>query len=198
VRLLHDPSPSYRGKRPCPLTSTRGSGSRDGPCSQEEGPGSPGLSSSALAELACERLRLELVELGLADRTGVEELLALGDLIRAGVGRGDRADVVVRLRLRCLRPRRGALPHALAVGDQVDEDAKVGQDDDEDAPGGLRPAADVVPAEHVAEHHDEQPEPDDEREDDQHVPQEAGEVVVGENQYALLARVRGVFMTTDW
>src|ERR1700749_3174075 len=105
--------------------------------------------SQALRRREC--VRLELVELRLRDRPGVEELLAPGDLVGGGAGRGDRAYIGVPLRLLRLRPRLGPLAHALTLGDQVDEDAEEREDDHEQRPARLGPAADVMPAEQVAE-----------------------------------------------
>src|SRR5262245_49632060 len=83
---------------------------------KRKSPGLPGLFSFA-GSLRAEGLGLELVELRLRDRAGIEELLALGDLVRAGVGRGYGAHVVVHLRLLGLRPLRCPLAHAVPVDD---------------------------------------------------------------------------------
>ena len=52
---------------------------------------------------------------------------------------------VVLLRLDLLHLRLAAVGHAIVLRDQVDEDAEVRQEDDEDDPDRLHPAADVAP-----------------------------------------------------
>ena len=88
---------------------------------------------------------LDLVELRLRDRAAVEHLLGFGDLLgRVRLG-GDRLDVLVELclvRRRCCLTARSAI--LFMLGDQVDEDAEVGQDDDEDDPQDLGEPRSVV------------------------------------------------------
>src|SRR4029079_1632348 len=82
------------------------------------------------AEVSCrsvtsgggERLRLDLVELRLGDRTRVEQCLRRGDLIRRARSRGasgDRLDVLGLLLLPLPLLVEGALRHAVAAGDQI-------------------------------------------------------------------------------
>src|SRR5262249_17955395 len=66
----------------------------------------------------------------------------------------------------------GALLHRVAARDEVDQHAEVRQDDHEDAPQRLAPSAEVVAAEDVAEHDDQQPDPDEEAEEPQHRPED--------------------------
>jgi hypothetical protein len=70
------------------------------------------------------------------------------------------------------RPFDAALSHALALSDQVDENAKERQDDHEDEPEHLRSAPDVVPAEDVPEHPEQQHEPGHPNEDDEDRPED--------------------------
>jgi hypothetical protein len=65
----------------------------------------------------------------------------------------------------------GVLVHLAAPGDQVDEHAQVGQEDDEDAPDRLGPSPQVMAAEDVAEDDDQQPDPDEEQEEPEERPE---------------------------
>src|SRR6188768_1190266 len=103
-----------------------------------------------------ECLRLELVELRLGDGSAVQQRLRARDRLR-GIRAGYLADVRVGVGLCGLRPRLAALAHALTVGDQVHEDSEVREEDHEDRPARLRPAAEVVTGKQVAEYHEEKP-----------------------------------------
>src|SRR5690349_17150660 len=100
-----------------------------------------------------EGLGLELFELGLADRARVQELLRRGDLVsRCGSLRAcDRLDVLRLLLPELLLVLHGALGHAAATGDQVDQHAEAGKDDDEQDPQRLRAPTQVTAAEQIAE-----------------------------------------------
>src|SRR5206468_4231132 len=63
------------------------------------------------------------------------------------------------------------------LGDEIDEDPEERQDDHEERPTGLRPAADVVTAEQVAEHGKEEPEEQNPGEEDNHRPHHLAECV---------------------
>src|SRR5918995_7513985 len=130
-----------------------------------------------------ERHPLDPLELGLVDGATVEKLLRLGDLVaRPFLGR-DVAHVL--LELTAPRPcvGRAALGHLLALRDHVDEDPEKGQHDYEQRPRGLPPARDVVAAEEVREHRDQEPEPDHPSEEDEHGPDDVEQRVVGCNDH---------------
>jgi hypothetical protein len=91
--------------------------------------------------------------------------------LRGGAAR-DLLDVVVELLLRLLHLLGVALSHAVAIDDQVDQDADEARCEQQDDPEDLLAAADVVATEQVAEDRDQQPEPDDEAEDEQHRPEQ--------------------------
>src|SRR5712691_7752893 len=126
-----------------------------------------------LRDLGGERLRLDRVELGLADRARVEEALRLLDLASRAATSRDGLHVLVHLRLLSLCLFYAPLGHPLVLHDQVDEDADERDDDDEDDPEHLREARGVVAAEDVREDGDQEPEPDHPREEDEHVQEEA-------------------------
>src|SRR5215212_1021739 len=104
--------------------------------------------------VSCESLRLQLVELGLADRSRVEKLFGRRDLIgaRAATARGgDRPHILILLSPHLLLLGHGALRHAPAAGDEVDQDPEERHEDDKQAPDSLRPPAHVVATEDVRE-----------------------------------------------
>src|ERR1044071_1926481 len=110
--------------------------------------------SAIRAPLLRERFCLEALELRLVDGSALEQLLGALDLAGRATVCGDRADVLIEVRLRHLNVADAALGHALAVRDQVDERAEERQHEHEQAPGGFGPAGDVAP-EDVAEDRDQ-------------------------------------------
>src|SRR5690349_1460964 len=138
----------------------------------------PGTSSYAASDR--ESLRLELVELRLGDRSVVEQLLGCSDLVGAGAaatGGDHRTHVLGLLLLRLLVCLEGALRHPAAAGDQVHEDAEERQEDDEQAPEGLRAAAHVTATEDIAEDVEHAHDPCEEDEELEHGEQERPVVV---------------------
>src|SRR5436190_2900815 len=133
-----------------------------------------------------ERSALQLIELGLVDRTRIQQSLGVRDLRRRAVGCRDRPDVIVDHRLLLAHVLGPPLGHLLVLRDQVDEGAEERQDDQEHHPGGLCPAADVRPAEDVGEDDDHHPDPDHPREEDDHAPEDVDKRVVGRNYHGSL------------
>jgi hypothetical protein len=86
--------------------------------------------------------------------------------------------VAVQLRLRGLRLLDVPFGNVPALGDQVDEAAEEGQEDDENRPGRLPPAADVMAAEEIAEDGEQEPEEQDPGEEDEQRPHHLAERVV--------------------
>jgi hypothetical protein len=72
------------------------------------------------------------------------------------------------------------------LADQVDQHAEERQHDHEHHPRRLAPAADVVAAEQVSEHRDDDPEPDHPAEEDDDRPEDVQERVVGSNQHLVI------------
>jgi hypothetical protein len=60
------------------------------------------------------------------------------------------------------------LGHLVAARDEVDQHAQVREDDDADDPQRLGEPTQVVAAEDVREHDDQQPDPDEEQEEPEH------------------------------
>src|SRR5262245_61555816 len=113
--------------------------------------------------------------------------LALCRLLRC-----DRSHVVLEL-----GARRGLLPdvavgHVPALGDQVHQDSEERQEDHEDAPGGLGPAADVVPPEDVREDPEQDQEPREPEEEDEHGPEDVHERIVSCDQHGASLEPRRV------
>jgi hypothetical protein len=93
---------------------------------------------------------------------------------------------VLRLGLRFDRP----VPHPAAAGDQVDQRGQERDEDQEQHPGGLRPAGEFVVAEEVGEDRDQDPDPDHEEEDLEGEEKRVTQTEVGEEQSGVLS-VRG-------
>src|SRR5918994_732725 len=89
-----------------------------------------------------EGFRLGPLELVLADRASVTKVCEPSDLVgRSTTSRaGNVLDVLTKRGLLRLRVAHSVLLDLVAAGDQVNEDAEVGQDDDEYRPQGLAPA----------------------------------------------------------
>ena len=68
-----------------------------------------------------------------------------------GLGAGDRLDVLILGGLVLLGLGGAALGHALAAGDQVDQQRQERHEDQEDDPDGLPPAVELVVAEQVTD-----------------------------------------------
>ena len=119
-------------------------------------------------------LGLGLLELCLADNA-----LVRGDR-PAGRSRRPRwpvrvhraLDVLAKGGVLSLRVLDGVSLHLATAGDQVHEDPEVGQEDDEYRPQRLGPTGEVLAAENVAEHDDQQPYPDEKEEKPQHGPKD--------------------------
>jgi hypothetical protein len=124
-----------------------------------------------------ERLGLELVVLGLADGAAVEERLGLRDLVGRARGAGGLADVGVGRRLVLLRLLLGALGHAVASGDQVDQRGEERHEDQEDDPHRLPPAAELVIAEQVSDDREQCHEVRDEHEGPEEPPDHVPEAI---------------------
>src|SRR5436853_286511 len=76
-----------------------------------------------------ERSALQLIELRLVDRTGVQQVLRVRDLRRRAVRCSDRPDVLVDHRLLVPNVLGPPLGHRLVLRDQIDQGAQEGQDD---------------------------------------------------------------------
>src|SRR3954462_1744125 len=126
-------------------------------------------------------LGLDLLELALADGSGVEQRLGRRDLVsgaaRTSAGGGDRPDVFVLALLRLGLRLEPAFGHAMATSDQVNQHAQDRQDDDEEHPQGLRPTAEVPAAEEVPEDPEQAHEPGEEDEELEQRQQERAIVV---------------------
>src|SRR3984957_10239303 len=126
------------------------------PVTKESGDaGSPPLGQ----QLGLLGLELLLGEYSLVLEFG--QLAQLRRRVRAR-GAGGLAHVLVEVLLLERRLLGRPVVHRAAAEDQVQEDAEEGEDDDEDHPERLGPAAQVVAAEDVEEHHEREPDPDDE------------------------------------
>ncbi len=123
-------------------------------------------------------LGLEPGVLLVVDRAGVVQRLRLLDLL-GGVVAGSGLDAFVEGALLCLLGGDRSFAHSVVLGDQVDEDAEVGDDDHEHDPDRLAPATDVVAAEDVVEDHDHDPDPRHPGEEDQHRSHQLEERVLG-------------------
>src|SRR5262245_16771191 len=133
--------------------------------------------------LVRQRLALDRLELLLADRSLVEQVLRGRDL-RGWTGyRRGRLDLVLGL----LDVPFG---HSLAVDDQVDQHAEERQDDQEDHPERLQPPRDVMTTKHVDQNRDQDPDPDHPGEEDDHRPEDVQERIVSCEQHAHLPRFR--------
>src|SRR5258705_13892642 len=89
-----------------------------------------------------------------------------------------------------LRGLRISLRHASSLGDHVDEDADVRNQDQDDHPERFAPAGNVMTPEQVAKDCNEQPEPYDEHEYREDVDQKVGktETSVEEHRRLLFSR----------
>src|SRR5437764_397295 len=64
------------------------------------------------------------------------------------------------------------LVHFSAPEDQVQEDSEIRQDKDAQGPSCLAPPGEVAAPEEIAEHHDQQPDPDDPEEENEKRPED--------------------------
>src|SRR3954454_17678349 len=184
-------SRSHRGAANKPVRSRGSNASSSCGGGWRSGPGrSRRVRNRGMALGSGQRAPLELLELGLVDRAGVQQLLGAGDLGRRAVGRGHVADVVVEHLLLLAHARLAPLGHVVAVGDQVHEDAQERQEDGEDHPSSLAPPGHVAAAEDVAEDDDEGPEPHDPEEEHQHGPEDVHEGVVGGENHGVSVAAR--------
>ena len=130
---------------------------------------------------------------GLSSRLVLPENRGLvpGVLVSAFATRArDRLHVAVELLLGLLLLLHRSLRHAATTRDEVHEHAEERQHDDEEGPGRLPPAGDVVTAEEVAQDGDQDPEPDHPSEKDEHGPDDVEKRVVGsKDQRVLLCSV---------
>ena len=128
----------------------------------------PGVARCGGVSGQAKRLGLEGIELGLGDGSGVEQRLGVGDL--AGRVAGVPATCWMYscwAACCCGNCLHLTLGHAAAPGDQVDERAEPGDEDQQDRPAGLAPAAEGAVAEQVeqaAEPHHQRRDPDEEPE----------------------------------
>jgi hypothetical protein len=114
--------------------------------------------STALKGLGGKRLRLELLELLLVNRATVEQALRRRNLFGRIATSRNGLDVLIGGSLRFLHFAGLPFGHAPATCDQVDEGCQEGEDDQENDPDRLPPAAEIpVPEEvsdDVEQHHE--------------------------------------------
>jgi hypothetical protein len=79
-------------------------------------------------------------------------------------------DVAAELGVLPLSPPRRPLLHRAAAGDQVDQHADERDEQHEQEPQGLGSAGQVMTAEDVDEHHDQDPDPENLQKEDEHRP----------------------------
>src|SRR5215468_8531288 len=110
-------------------------------------------------------LGLLTLELLGRDHTPIAQVRELGQLVRrAGLARG-LLDITTEGRVLLLSLLRGPLMHAAAADDQVHQDTDQRDEQHEQEPHRLASAGQVLAAEDVDEHGDQDPEPDHEQED---------------------------------
>jgi hypothetical protein len=97
-------------------------------------------------------------------------------------------------------PRLIALSHASPLGQEVCEDANIGQDNEQDYPTYLAESGHIVATEKVAHDNDEQPEPQDKHEHGEHVRQEIGkcETTLKQHDRSPFPGSRACLKTTNW
>src|SRR4051812_46716241 len=135
-----------------------------------------------------EGLGLERVELDRRDGAAVEQLLRLRDLGCASAAvRGDVRRDLLLLRLHGLH---ASLSHRRALRDHVHQHAEQRDEQQRAGPQRLHPAGHVVPAEHVREDRDQDPDPHHEQEEDDDAPEHIEQRVaaIGQRHEGLLFR----------
>src|SRR5215813_8064107 len=130
-----------------------------------------GFTVSRAKDRSGQDLGLLTLELLGRDDTPVAQVSELGQLFRRALLACGLLDIAAERLVLLLSLLRSPLMHAPAAGDQVDQDTDQRDEQHEQEPQRFGPAGQVMAAEDVDEHGDQDPEPDHQQEDLQDRPE---------------------------